>query len=463
MLLVILAGTFMSTLDFFIVNVAIPSMQRDLHAGTASIQLVIACYALGYGIFLITGGRLGDILGRRRMYMVGMALFTLASAACGLAGTAGFLIVARALQGVAAAMMGPQVLALISTAFGGSERQRAVGAYGVTMGIAAVFGQLVGGLFIRLNLFGLDWRTCFLVNLPVGLLALTLIPRMVGESRAASRPGMDFGGTALVTAALLAVVLPLIEGRQQGWPEWSWLSLAASVPLFAIFVLYESRRSRAGRSPLVDMTLFRQRAFSAGLLSQLVFWTGQASYFLILAVYLQNGRGLNALGAGMVFAAVGAGYMVTSTTVGRFARRFGRNVIALGAALRTAGLAVLIAAVHISGTSGSIVWIIPALALDGAGMGLAIAPLASTVLSRITHQHAGAASGVLTTAIQVGNAVGVALIGIVFYAALTNGTGAVAFTQAFTSGLIFLIGVGIVLAVTVQFLPQKTAEGVPTV
>jgi MFS family permease len=266
-LLVILAGTFMSALDFFIINVAVPSLQSDLHAGTASIQLVIACYALGYGTFMITGGRLGDILGRRRMYMAGMLLFTLASAACGLAGTAGFLIAMRAIQGIAAAMMGPQVLALISTVFSGEDRIRAISAYGVTMGVAAVFGQLAGGLLIRLDLFGFAWRTCFLVNIPVGLVALATIPRMVGESRAIGRSGMDFGGMALVTAALLAVVMPLIEGRQQGWPEWSWLSLAASVPLFAIFLFYENRRRLAGRLPLLDMTLFRQRAFSAGLLS----------------------------------------------------------------------------------------------------------------------------------------------------------------------------------------------------
>ena len=357
--------------------------------------------------------------------------------------------------------MGPQVLALIRTAFSGEERMRAIGAYGVTMGVAAVFGQLAGGLLIKLSLFGLGWRACFLVNVPVGLLALALIPRSLGESRAAGRPGMDIGGTALVTAALLAVVLPLIEGRQHGWPEWSWLSLAGSVLLLAAFVFHERRRSRAGRSPLVDMTLFKERAFSAGLLSQFVFWIGQASYFLILAVYLQNGRGLSAFRAGMVFAAVGAGYMITSTTVGRFVHRFGRNVIAFGGVLRAAGLTALIFAVRASGTSGSILWIIPALMLDGAGMGLAIAPLASTVLSRITQQHAGAASGVLTTAIQVGNAVGVALIGIVFYGALEEGTGAAAFERAFTSGLVFLIGVGIVLAVTVQFLPQKTRERDP--
>ncbi len=454
----LLAGTFMSVLDFFIINVAIPSLQSGLRAASSSIELVIVCYAVGYGSLMITGGRLGDLLGRRRMYLAGMALFTLASGACGFAPSVAFLIVARAAQGMSAALMGPQVLALIGTLFAGERKTRAIGAYAVTMGVAAVSGQLAGGLLIQLDFLGLGWRSCFLVNLLVGPVALALVPRLVGESRAPGRSRLDVAGMALVTLALLAIVIPLTLGRERGWPLWSWLCLAGALPLMGAFLLLEYRLAAKGRSPLVDLSLFRERAFSVGLLSQLVFWTGQASYFLILALYLQGGRLLSALDAGLVFAALGAGYLLTSTTVGPIARRLGKNVMAAGGLLRAVALAALAFIVSRAGAGVPIAWIVPALALDGAGMGLAIAPLAATVLSRVASRHAGAAAGVLATASQVGNAVGVAAIGIVFYGTLGGATAPEAFVRAFGAGLLCLIGVEIALALVVQLLPGK-ADG----
>lgn len=454
-LLVLLAATFMSTLDFFIVNVAIPSLQRELHASGAAIQLVVASYALGYGAFMITGGRLGDLLGRRRIYGVGMGLFVLSSAACGLAPSVGLLIAARAVQGFSGALMAPQVLALISTVFSGEAKGRAIAAYAVSMGVAAVLGQLVGGILIHLDPFDLGWRSCFLINLPVGIAALALLRRRVPESRADGRPAFDFGGTVLVTLALLTVVIPLIEGRGLGWPAWARISLGASIPLFTLFALFEVRRARLGRSPLVDMSLFRERAFGAGLVAQLLFWMGQASYFLILSLYLQEGRGLSALDAGLLFAALGAGYMATSLSIGPIARRLGRQSIALGGLTRLVGLALVMVATRLVDSTGSILWMIPGLAVDGAGMGLAIAPLASTVLSRISREHAGAASGVLTTAAQVGNALGVSLIGIVASRALTALPRTAAIGHAFGHGLIYLMGVALAVAITAQLLPRR--------
>ena len=452
----VLAGLFMSTLDFFIVNVAMPSIQRDLGATSAGIQLIIAGYALAYGSVLITGGRLGDMIGRRRMFILSMAFFTLASAACGLAPSAAFLLVARILQGLAAGFMAPQVLAIIGTVYAGDARARAINAYGTTMGVAAVFGQLLGGLLIKLDLFGLDWRLCFLVNVPIGAIALFLSRRHIVESRSPLRPRLDVMGVVLVTLSLLAVVLPLIEGRQQEWPLWARVSLGASVILLVVLVFHQRRLGARGGFPLIDMRLFREKAFSVGLIAQLVFWMGQASYFLVLAYYMQGGRGLDALGAGMVFGAIGAGYMASSSAARIIAARMGRQTIALGGILRAAGLALLLIIVSRVGVGGPLAALIPALVIDGAGMGLAIAPLAGTVLSRVRPEHAGTASGILSTGVQVGNAFGISLIGIFFYGVLGRaGTSPGVYAHAFSVSLMFLIAVGVVLALLVQFLPRK--------
>ncbi|MCK9902316.1 MFS transporter [Frankia sp. Cpl3] len=453
-LLVVLTGTFMGGLDFFIVNVAIPSMQIDLTASAAAMQFVIAGYALAFGSGMILGGRLGDIYGRRRVFIAAMAVFTLASAVCGVAPNVELLIAARLLQGAAAAVMSPQVLTILGTTYSGEARARAINAYGMAMGISAVFGQLIGGLLIKGDVFGLGWRACFLINIPIGLVAILLAPRWVPESRAPGRPRLDIVGTLIVTAALVAVVLPLIEGREQGWPLWSWLLLAAAVPLFALFAVYERAAARRGASPLIDLSLFRERAFTAGLLAQVVFWTGQASFFLVFAIYVQQGRGLDALEAGLIFVAIGGGYMATSMTARHVAARLGRQVIALGGVLRMIALTAMVIILYAASSDVSLGWLIPALILDGAGMGLAVAPLAATVISRITPAHAGSATGVLTTGVQIGNALGVALIGVIFYDIIGDGADLETFTDAFRTSLFFLIGIGAALALLVQLLPR---------
>jgi MFS family permease len=393
---------------------------------------------------------LGDLYGRRRMFMLGLILFTLTSLACGVANTGEFLVAARAAQGISAALLAPQVLAILRTVYTGAAQRKVFNGYGLAMGLAAVFGQLIGGLLIQANIAGLGWRSCFLVNLPIGVLILALTWRFVPETRAANRPKLDITGVVLVTVALVALVLPLIEGREEHWPLWTWLSLVAAIGLFAVFAVQESRVSARGGSPLVEMSLFKERAFVVGLSTQMVFWTGQASFFLVFALYTQSGRGLDALQAGLIFAAIGAGYMYTSMNASKFTVRLGRQVIAIGAVLMAAGLVMLGVAVSHIGIGGHIGWLIPGLVLDGAGMGLAVAPLAATVLSRISPQHVGAASGVLTTSMQVGNAVGVAVVGIIFYNALGKG----AYAHAFNMSLIFLVAVAITLAGLVQLLPR---------
>lgn len=452
---VVLAGPLLTGVDFFIVNVAIPSMQRNLHISVAMTQLIIAGYALTYGIGMITGGRLGDLFGRRTMFALAMTLFTLSSTACGLSPDADFLLGARIVQGASAALMAPQVLAILASAYAGDARAKAINWYGFTLGLGAVLGQIIGGVLIKWNLFGLDWRTCFLINLPIGIVAVMLTLKVVPESRAPGKPRLDLVGMVLVTLSLLAVVLPMIVGRQQGWPVWTRATLIAAVPLFLLFGLHQHRLRRNGGSPLVDPRMFRERAFSAGLVCQLVFWTGQASYFLVLALYLQQGRNMGALGAGLVFGALGLGYLLTSMTARLVAIRMGRQVIALGGLLRISGLILQLVVVSRIGVGGNVAWLLPALFIDGAGMGFAVAPLASTVLARVKPEHIGSTSGVLATAVQVGNALGICLIGLIFYNALAGAAGPDAYPHAIDSSLLYLIGVSLVLVLATQLLPKR--------
>ena len=449
-LAVTLTGIFMIVLDFFVVNVAIPSIQRDLHADPAAIEWVVSAYGLCYGTGLITGGRLGDLYGRRRIFLFGLAGFTAASVACGLAGDTGVLIAGRAVQGLAASLAGPQVLSLISSGYAGRERARAIVCYGVTMGLAAVFGQLIGGALIQADVAGLGWRSCFLVNVPIGLAALILAPRLVPESGGGTGARLDPAGTVLVTAALVAIVLPLVDGRQQGWPAWAWLCLACSVPILAVFAFHQTMRRRRGRDPLIDPALFADRALSAGLIAIVAFTCAMASFFVVLALYLQEGRGLSALGSGIVFSAVGAGYLATSLAPRRITGALGRQWPALGGVVMSGGyLALRFTVAHV-GTGGETAALIPALLLAGLGMGMLMAPLMTVALAGV-RRNTGAASGLLNTAVQVGNSIGVAVVGVVFFGSLPGG-----FAHAFGGALDWLAASPLAVTALVQLLPRRT-------
>jgi EmrB/QacA subfamily drug resistance transporter len=441
----------MVVLDFFIVNVALPSMQSELGASNTALEWVVAGYALTSAVFVITAGRLGDRFGRRRMFSVGLAVFTVASAACGAAGTPFELVLARLLQGAGAALLTPNVLSLVGVLYSGPDRVRALSVYGTVMGLAAVGGQLIGGALIAANPAGLGWRSCFLINLPIGIAALVLAPRVIPESRQSVAPGLDKRGTLLATAALTAIVLPLLEGRQHGWPAWTWVSLALAPVLVAAFVAYQRRVSRRGGSPLVDMALFRHRSFSAGLVTQLCFWAGQASFFVVLALYLQNGRGLQPLPAGLVFTILAAAYVAASMRAPALAARHGRGVIAAGALVLACGHGLLLAAVADIGVSGSLIVLVPGLVAVGAGMGLVLAPLASTIMQSLEPERAGAASGMLTTMQNVGNAIGVAVTGVIFFGALHSGY-ARAFELAAGELAVLLVGV----ALLTRLLPSRS-------
>jgi EmrB/QacA subfamily drug resistance transporter len=420
-LLVILAGTFMMVLDFFIVNVALPSMQAGLHASSGAIEWVVAGYGLTTAVFLITGARLGDRWGRRRVFTIGLALFTLSSAGCGLAGSPGVLVVSRLVQGVSAAMLGSNVLSIIGVLYTGADRPRALAAYGMSMGFAAVSGQLIGGALVQADVVGLGWRSCFLINVPIGLLAVLSAPRLIPESRAPGRPGLDVGGTLLATLGLTAIVLPLVDGRAHGWPAWTWLSLAASPFILAAFAIQQRRLAGRGGAGLLPPALFEAPGFAVGLVAQLLFWCGQASFFLVLSLYLQLGRGLSALDAGLVFTILAVAYLITSIQAPTLTERHGRRVLTGGALVLAAGHLALLLAVTDVGTGGSLWALVPGLVLVGAGMGLGITPLAALVMAAMKPEHVGSTSGVLATMQNVGGAFGVAVIGVLFYGALNRG------------------------------------------
>lgn len=443
-LVVVLAGTFVTYLDFFIVNVALPSIHAELHAGPAALQFVVAGFALTFAVGMISGGRLGDVYGRRRVFGAGLVLFTLTSAACGLAPNADVLVVSRLLQGFSAALMTPQVLAILGTVYAGARRAKAFAGYGLTMGAAAVLGQLIGGVLIALDIAGSGWRSIFLINVPVGIAALASLRRTVPESHG-ERTSLDLVGTALVTGALTAVVLPLVEGRQVGWPAWTWVCFAAAPVLFASFVAHQFLRARAGRAPLVRLGMFRDRRFAVGTLTGIAFGGVPASLFFVLALYLQEGRRLSALESGLVFTAVGIGYFAAMLTAERLAARLGRQLLAIGALTVGAG-AVLLSTV----SSAPIAAALPGLAVVGVGIGMVLVPLTATALADVAPAQAGAASGVLATSLQLGGALSVAAIGAVYYGALGGGV-----PGAYGESLLVLAVVTVLTAGLVQLLPRR--------
>lgn len=452
-LLVLLAGVFITTLDFFIVNVAIPDTQASLHASGASVQWVVAGFGLALGSCLIVSGRLGDLFGRRAMYLTGLGLFLLASLACGLAPNIGVLLAARAIQGVGAAITMPQALGIMNVVFTGRARARAFAGYGLAMGIAGVFGQLIGGALIAADIAGSGWRGIYLINVPFCLVTLALAARVLPESRAAHRTRLDILGALLAAAAIVAVVLPLVQGQQDGWPLWTWLSFAGAVVLGVGTVRRQRRVGRVGGAPLVDPRLFQDRTFAAGSAVAFVYMLAMASFFLVLALYLQDGRGLTPLDSGVVFAALGVGYVGASSRASGLAARLGRQAVALGALVQGVGYVATALVVHHIGAGGSTGWLVAPLFVIGAGMGLALAPIPAIALAGVDPRHAAAGSGVLSTAQQVGGAVGVALIGIVFYPRLDGTAHGVA--AAFTASLVLLAACCAATALLTQALPRR--------
>lgn len=416
-LLVVLFASFMDLLDVTIVAVAAPSIAADLGASQAQVQWMVAAYTLALGSGLITGGRVGDAHGRRRVFLLALTCFALASAACALAPSAGVLIAVRALQGLAGGFMVPQVFGIIRSSFDPAARAKAFGSYGAVQGLASVAGPLVGGALVDADLWGLGWRTIFWINIPVALVALALGVRVLPESNSPARSRLDVVGAALASAGVVMVLLPLVQGRDWGWPLGGWLALAGGVLLLAIFLAHERALARRGGDPILDPALLRVRAVSAGLVSSVLFFGGLASFFLILSIYLQSGTGRSAWQTGLVTLPYAIGSIITSGAGVALAARAGRTLLVTGALTLAASQAWLWWLVRDGATPGY--WALAGVMfLGGLGLGLGAPILVNVVLAGVPGQVAGAAGGVLSTVNQIGGAVGVAVLGTVFFSAL---------------------------------------------
>ena len=454
-LALVLAVECMDLLDGTIVNVAAPSIRADLGSGLSALQWIAGGYALTFAVGLVTGGRLGDIYGRRRMFLLGVAGFAAASLLCGLAPTSGTLIAARLLQGACAAIMIPQGFGIIRSAFGPDEIGKAFALFGPVIGLSAVLGPVLGGVLVEADLFGAGWRLIFLVNLPLAAAALVMGSRLLPESRAEDPPTLDIPGAVLVTVAAGLLVYPLIQGREAGWPAWTFVSMAAALAVLAGFVAVERRRERAGVSPLVTMSLFRKRAYSAGLACALVFFAGMIGLMLVFSLYLQPGLGYGAAHAGVAFVpwslgtAVGAGL-----GAGLLGPRLGRPTLHIGAAIMLVGVLGMLAVVGATGADMTVGQIAGPELVAGAGMGMLLAPLFDFVLAGVEDDEVGSASGVLNATQQLSGAIGIAAIGTVFFSVLASD----GIQRAFEIALWIDAGLLVVTAALVFLLPTRARE-----
>jgi EmrB/QacA subfamily drug resistance transporter len=462
-LAVVMTASFLGVLDFFIVNVSIPAIQASIQATFSQVQLVIASYGLTYAVLLITGGRLGDLYGRKRMFLLGVAGFTFASALCGLATSPLMLIAARVFQGATGAVMFPQVLSIIQVSFPPAERVRAFGVLGTVVGAASFSGNVLGGFLVEADVFGLGWRPIFLVNLPIGVLALVAAGLVLRESRSLRAVRTDLVGVALASLGLFLLIYPLVQGQEAGWPAWTFVSLAVAGVILAVFIGYELWLTARGGTPLVELSLFHDRRFVVGLLTTGAFYGGLSAFFLTFTLFLQDGLRLSPRAAGLTFAPFAVGFLTSSTLAVRRAARMGRRTIQLGTGLMAAGLLVVILLARGWGAELNALELAPLLLLYGAGQGLVIPTLLATVLGNVPTHAAGSASGVLTTAQQVALAVGVAAIGSIFFGVLGTRPQAGSFAGAIGTSLFCNIALLATTCLLVFLLPTKPATAAAAV
>lgn len=449
---VLLTGAFLPVLDFNVVNVALPAIRQDLGASSSEVQFVISAYAATYAVFLITGGRLGDLYGRRRLFLSGTVGFTIASLICGMAWSPAMLVAGRILQGLTATAMAPQVLASIRVLFPAAEQEKALGLYGATFGLANICGQVLGGVLVSAQPFGLAWQAIFLINLPIGLVAFVGGLIFLADSRAPEAQKLDIGGVVLLSLSLGLLVYPLVEGREAGWPLPILAMLAAFPLALFVFIRFETHLLARGGSPLVALPLLRNRAFAIGLMMALVFYM-LAAFYLTFAVYLQNGLQQSPLAAGLATLPFAIGFFVASLASSQLMRRLGVRALTLGFGLQVIGFGL---AMLFVGTVLSPVLEI-GLACAGLGFGIVMPSVIKAVIGAIEPRHAGLASGIMISTFQIGSALGVAIIGGVFYGAVGIGQDAEAYAHAFRLALacnVALLALGGVLSLC---LPARRA------
>jgi len=449
--LILLAGAFMPIMDFFITNVALPSIDASLHASAPELELVIAGYGVAYAALLVLGGRLGDRYGRRRIFLGALAGFTLASLACGIAPSAGLLIGARVMQGATAALLIPQVLATFHHTLEGERKARALALYGATSGIAAVVGQIVGGLLVSANIAGSSWRPIFLVNVPVGIVVLLVAARVVPTTRSPHPVGIDLPGTLLFAATLIALLAPLTEGHALGWPWWTWLLLALAVVLGVVTFLVEQRAEARGEVPLLPPSLLKLPSMARGLVMVLIFSIGFGAFMFVFALTIQDGLHNDALRGGLSIVPMAVLFLAGSLAAPRLITRFGRGALSGGAVVQLAGLAWLVTVLVTGWPHVGLLSMAVPLALVGAGQSMLFGGLFRSVLADVPAHLGGIGSGALITIQQSGLALGVATLGSLYLALQPHG-----YPHAFATVEYIQMGIVVLLALGAAVLPRFT-------
>lgn len=451
-------ASFMELLDATIVNVALPDIERALGANTVELPWMVASYTLALAIGLITGSRLGDIYGRKKIFVVGLVAFTLASVLCGVAMNPEMLIGSRALQGFAAAAMIPQVLSSVQVMYKPAERAKAMAGFSALAGVAAVSGPILGAVLTNANIFGWGWRTIFFVNVPVGIFAVICALKFVPESVAPVKHKLDLSGVLILAVGMLSILYPLTMGREEGWPLWTYLMMAFGLLVLVGFVLLQLRKEKNGNEPLVPISLFKSRSFAAGIALMFLFFIPMNGFFLIQTMFLQVGIDYPILEAGLtmipfsIMVPVLAGISATI-----LARKIGRVVLQIGPLVVAAGFIVLIFTVHANGGNVTPWHLLAGLALSGAGFGMVVAPVGIFVLSEVPTKFAGSASGIFNTTSQLAGALGVAIIGTIFFNAVSDSSArsqAGVFTDGYTFTMWIMAGGMVLAAIAASFLPR---------
>jgi EmrB/QacA subfamily drug resistance transporter len=453
-LAVVLAAECMDLIDSTVVNVAAPQIARQFHASSTSLQWIVGGYPLAIAVGLITGGRLGDLIGRKRMFVIGATGFVLASTLCGVAPGTSVLIAARLIQGGFAALMLPQGFGILREVFPAEEQQGAFAIFGPVIGFSAVLGPIIGGSLIDWNLFGTGWRLVFLINVPLGIAAIIGALRLLPASLPDHDTKLDLTGTALVSAFAVLVVYPLIQGREYGWPWWTYTSIAVGLAFLAAFAVQQRRRDAAGLAPLVTPSVFGHRGYSAGLVFAMVFFSGMGGGLLCLTLFLQIGQGFTPIHAALCTVPLSVGLVIgAGLSGGLLGPRFGRLTLQAGLVVSAIGWVLFALALRGQSTVG-FVDLIPGLLVTGIGLGLVVAPMFDIILASVTDLETGSASGVLNAGQQLASSIGVAVLGTIFFDTIVGGN----FHKGLGHVLLVEIGTTVGLVALSPLLPRFARE-----